>query len=157
MMDYELTEEQLQAVTERNERTQRLNREREENRRERKAKLEEQKTEYSLLRAEMLGLNRQISELNGDFNDRRMELGDAAQTKRDVIADVRDHTIQAARQEYYDVRKVESDKYTAEFTSIYTKLREDTDIVQDDFDEAYDELVQQRKVVVKQIRNFSWE
>ena len=83
-----------------------------------------------------VGVSQALRDLNDEFNDRRVALGDVAQAQRDAAAELRDEVIRDARQEYYDIRKVESDKYQEQFTEIYSQLRVDTGIIQDEFDES---------------------
>ena len=157
MVNRELSPEQEQFVREANERSRQQREEREANRIQRAEKLEGRRIEYAAIRGELKEIHQRMADMNGKYNAERMELGDIAQGKIDAAGVIRKETIGAARQEYLDTRKTESQKYQQVFKSVTGQLQEDSNAVGDDFDDELVEIRRERKVVADQLRNFSWD
>ena len=153
----ELSPEQEQFLRESNEKNRLMREEREAKRIQRAEKLEGRKADYAGLRGQLAGINQRLSDLNGKYNAERVELGDIAQDKIDAAGVVRKETIGAARQEYKEIRRIESAKYQEIFKSVTGQLQHDSNAVGDDFDDELDEIRRERKVVADEIRNFSWD
>ena len=157
MPDYELSPEQEQFVREANERSRLAREEREANRIQRAEKLEGRRADYAGIRGQLAEITQRLVDLNDKYNARRVEIGEVGQAKIDAASIVRRDTIAAARQEFIDARKSEFETYKAAFTAATGQMRQETDLVQDDFSEELDEIRRERKVVADQLRNFSWD
>ena len=156
-MNYELSPEQEQYIREQNEKRRVESQEREARRLQRAEHLEERRGEYALLRGEMRAFSQSLSDLNGKFNARRVEIGEIGQAKIDAASLVRKDTIEEAKQEFIDTRTSEFTRYQAEFKAATDQMRAETDLVQEEFNEELEELLQGRKAIVDQIRNFRWD
>ena len=130
-MNYELSPEQEQYIREQNEKSRLAREEREAKRIQRAEQLEGRGIEYAGIRGQLAEINQRMADLNGEYNSKRVELGDVAQDKIDAAGVIRKETIGAARQEYVDIRRAESAKYQVIFKSVTGQLQEDSNAVRD--------------------------